>query len=157
MAEVRYEGVHKLFGDDPVVEDLNLRIADGEFLVLVGPSGCGKTTSLRMLAGFERPTYGRIWIDDAVVNTVPPKARDNLFQPFTGSARLGGTGLGLAIAREIVRAHGGDVVLVESTGSGTVFRLTLPKPPAARAAQKRRARPRRSIGETVDGGARGDV
>jgi multiple sugar transport system ATP-binding protein len=76
LAEVRYEGVYKLFGDDPVVEDLNLHVADGEFLVLVGPSGCGKTTSLRMLAGFERPTYGRIWIDDAVVNTVPPKARD---------------------------------------------------------------------------------
>jgi multiple sugar transport system ATP-binding protein len=73
---VRYEGVYKLFGDHPVVEDLNLHVTDGEFLVLVGPSGCGKTTSLRMLAGFERPTYGRIWIDDAVVNTVPPKARD---------------------------------------------------------------------------------
>jgi multiple sugar transport system ATP-binding protein len=73
---VRYEGVYKLFGDHPVVEGLNLHVADGEFLVLVGPSGCGKTTSLRMLAGFERPTYGRIWIDDAVVNTVPPKARD---------------------------------------------------------------------------------
>jgi multiple sugar transport system ATP-binding protein len=76
LAEVRYEGVYKLFGDVPAVEDLNLRVADGEFLVLVGPSGCGKTTSLRMLAGFERPTYGRIWIDDAVVNAVPPKARD---------------------------------------------------------------------------------
>ncbi len=76
MAEVRYESVYKLFGDVPVVEDLNLHVADGEFLVLVGPSGCGKTTSLRMLAGFERPTYGRIWIDDAVVNTIPPKARD---------------------------------------------------------------------------------
>jgi multiple sugar transport system ATP-binding protein len=73
---VRYEGVYKLFGDHPVVEDLNLHVADGEFLVLVGPSGCGKTTSLRMLAGFDRPTYGRIWIDDAVVNSVPPKARD---------------------------------------------------------------------------------
>jgi multiple sugar transport system ATP-binding protein len=76
LAEVRYEGVYKLFGDDAVVENLNLHVADGEFLVLVGPSGCGKTTSLRMLAGFERPTYGRVWIDDAVVNTVPPKARD---------------------------------------------------------------------------------
>jgi multiple sugar transport system ATP-binding protein len=76
LAEVRYEGVYKLFGDDAAVEDLNLKVADGEFLVLVGPSGCGKTTSLRMLAGFERPTYGRIWIDDVIVNTVPPKARD---------------------------------------------------------------------------------
>ena len=76
MAEVRYEGVYKLFGDDAAVENLNLEVEDGEFLVLVGPSGCGKTTSLRMLAGFERPTYGRIWIDDVVVNTIPPKARD---------------------------------------------------------------------------------
>src|SRR4029450_437921 len=76
LAEVRYEGVYKLFGDDAVVENLNLHVADGEFLVLVGPSGCGKTTSLRMLAGFGRPAYGRGWIDDAVVNTVPPKARD---------------------------------------------------------------------------------
>jgi multiple sugar transport system ATP-binding protein len=76
LAEVRYEGVYKLFGDDAAVENLNLEVEDGEFLVLVGPSGCGKTTSLRMLAGFERPTYGRIWIDDTVVNTVPPKARD---------------------------------------------------------------------------------
>jgi len=76
LAEVRFEGVYKLFGDAPAVEDLNLTIADGEFLVLVGPSGCGKTTSLRMLAGFERPTYGRIWIDQEVVNTVAPKARD---------------------------------------------------------------------------------
>jgi multiple sugar transport system ATP-binding protein len=76
LAEVRFEGVHKLFGEEPAVQDLNLQVADGEFLVLVGPSGCGKTTSLRMLAGFERPTYGRIWIDDVVVNTVAPKARD---------------------------------------------------------------------------------
>jgi multiple sugar transport system ATP-binding protein len=76
LAEVRFEGVHKLFGNDSAVEDLNLHVVDGEFLVLVGPSGCGKTTSLRMLAGFERPTYGRIWIDGRVVDRIPPKARD---------------------------------------------------------------------------------
>jgi multiple sugar transport system ATP-binding protein len=76
VAEVRFEGVHKLFGQDAAVEDLNLEVADGEFLVLVGPSGCGKTTSLRMLAGFERPTYGRLWIGERCVNTVPPKRRD---------------------------------------------------------------------------------
>jgi signal transduction histidine kinase len=57
---------------------------------------------------------------------LPPRARDNLFRPFFGSARPGGTGLGLAIARELMRAQGGDLVLIESTGSGTVFRLTLP-------------------------------
>ncbi len=57
---------------------------------------------------------------------LPPKARENLFRPFYGSARPGGTGLGLAIARELVRAHGGDLVLVTSTGSGSIFRITLP-------------------------------
>jgi signal transduction histidine kinase len=57
---------------------------------------------------------------------MPPKARDNLFKPFAGSARPGGTGLGLAIARELMRAHGGDIVLDESTASGTIFRLKLP-------------------------------
>jgi signal transduction histidine kinase len=57
---------------------------------------------------------------------LPPKARENLFRPFAGSARPGGTGLGLAIAREVLRAHGGDIALLESTGRGTVFRLSLP-------------------------------
>jgi signal transduction histidine kinase len=58
---------------------------------------------------------------------LPPKARENLFRPFAGSARPGGMGLGLAIAREVMRAHGGDVVLDESTGAGTIFRLSLPR------------------------------
>src|SRR5204863_3487920 len=57
---------------------------------------------------------------------LPPRARENLFRPFFGSARLGGTGLGLAIARELMRGQGGDLVLVDSTGAGTTFRLTLP-------------------------------
>ena len=59
---------------------------------------------------------------------LPPKARENLFRPFFGSARPGGSGLGLAIARELMRAHGGELTLVSSTGIGTVFRLTLPAP-----------------------------
>lgn len=58
---------------------------------------------------------------------LPPKALANLFQPFAGSARPGGTGLGLAIAREVMRAHGGDIVLSESTAHGTLFRLSLPR------------------------------
>ena len=62
---------------------------------------------------------------------LPPKARDNLFRPFFGSARPGGSGLGLAIARELMRAHGGELALVCSTGNGTVFRLTLPAPARA--------------------------
>jgi signal transduction histidine kinase len=69
---------------------------------------------------------------------LPPKARENLFRPFFGSARPGGSGLGLAIARELVRAHGGELSLVSSTGAGTVFRLTLPAP-AARQLSRARA------------------
>jgi multiple sugar transport system ATP-binding protein len=76
MSAVRFEGVSKLFGSVTAVSELSLDIADGEFLVLVGPSGCGKTTSLRMLAGFERPTYGTVYIDGQGVNTKMPKDRD---------------------------------------------------------------------------------
>jgi signal transduction histidine kinase len=57
---------------------------------------------------------------------LPPKARENLFRAFAGSARPGGTGLGLASAREMMRAHGGDIALADSTGAGTVFVLRLP-------------------------------
>ena len=60
----------------PSVDNLNLDIAEGEFLVLVGPSGCGKSTSLRMLAGLEDINYGKIWIGDKDVTDVPPKDRD---------------------------------------------------------------------------------
>jgi signal transduction histidine kinase len=62
---------------------------------------------------------------------LPPRARENLFRPFFGSARPGGSELGLAIARELMRVQGGDLVLVETTGSGTIFRLTLPAPAEA--------------------------
>lgn len=57
---------------------------------------------------------------------LPPRARERLFQPFAGSARPGGTGLGLAIARDLMRAHGGDIELDRSTAEGTCFRLVLP-------------------------------
>jgi signal transduction histidine kinase len=61
---------------------------------------------------------------------LPPRAREHLFRPFAASARPGGSGLGLAIARELVRLHGGDLTLVASTGTGTIFRITLPAPPS---------------------------
>ena len=69
-----------------------------------------------------------------------PKASENLFRPFAGSARPGGTGLGLAIAREVMRAHGGDIALAESTGDGTVFVLKLPIDPSAARDDAPRAR-----------------
>jgi multiple sugar transport system ATP-binding protein len=74
--EIRFENVWKLFEGNAVVSDLNLEIQEGEFLVLVGPSGCGKTTSLRMLAGLERPSHGRIFMGDKDVTDVPTGERD---------------------------------------------------------------------------------
>src|SRR4030065_87520 len=76
MASVTYENVSKHFGDVTAVGNLNLEIADEESLVLVGPSGCGKTTALRLLAGLEEITEGRIMIGDRIVNDVAPKDRD---------------------------------------------------------------------------------
>jgi signal transduction histidine kinase len=55
-----------------------------------------------------------------------PRARERLFQPFAGTARPGGTGLGLAIARDLVRAHGGEIRLESTTGEGTTFAFELP-------------------------------
>jgi multiple sugar transport system ATP-binding protein len=76
MANVTYDHVTKRFGDVVAVNDLDIQIADKEFLVLVGPSGCGKSTALRCLAGLEEVTKGTIMIGDRVVNDVAPKDRD---------------------------------------------------------------------------------
>lgn len=76
MASVTYEHVTKRFGDVVAVNDLDIKVEDKEFLVLLGPSGCGKTTTLRLLAGLEEPTEGNIYIGERVVNDVPPKDRD---------------------------------------------------------------------------------
>ncbi len=76
MATVTFDHVWKKYGEVIAVNDLNLEIHDGEFMVLVGPSGCGKTTSLRMIAGLEEITDGTLRIGDKVVNNVPPKDRD---------------------------------------------------------------------------------
>ena len=78
MAEVRYERATRIYPgtDVPAVAALDLRIADGEFIVLVGPSGSGKTTALRMLAGLEEVDGGAIFIGERDVTDDPPKARD---------------------------------------------------------------------------------
>ena len=76
MASVSYDHVTKRYGDVLAVNDLDIQIEDKEFLVLVGPSGCGKSTALRLLAGLEDISEGRILIGDQVVNDVAPKDRD---------------------------------------------------------------------------------
>ncbi len=77
MASVTFENVTKRFdGDVVAVDGLDLTIADGEFMVLLGPSGCGKTTALRMIAGLEDITDGKLTIGDRVVNDVDPAKRD---------------------------------------------------------------------------------
>ena len=76
MSGVRLDGLGKRFGDVVAVRDLDLEIRDGEFLVLLGPSGCGKTTTLRMIAGLEAATSGRVLIGDEDVTDLPPRDRD---------------------------------------------------------------------------------
>ncbi len=76
MARVFFENVTKKFDDTTAVKNITLEVKDREFMVLVGPSGCGKTTALRMAAGLEEVTEGKIYIGDEMVNDVPPKDRN---------------------------------------------------------------------------------
>ena len=77
MGHVSFEAVEKRYPNGfTAVTDLNLEINDGEFLVMVGPSGCGKSTTLRMIAGLEEISDGKIMIGDRVINDLPPKDRD---------------------------------------------------------------------------------
>jgi multiple sugar transport system ATP-binding protein len=77
MAEIALERLTKVYGDGTrAVSALDLEIADGELVVLVGPSGCGKTTALRMVAGLEPITEGRVLVGGTIVNRLPPKDRD---------------------------------------------------------------------------------
>ena len=76
MATVQFEHIHKYYGETRVLEDINIDVQDGEFLVLVGPSGCGKSTLLRSLAGLNDITKGSIKIGNRVVNDLPPRDRD---------------------------------------------------------------------------------
>src|SRR4051794_12670632 len=81
---VRFEAVSKRFGSCAAVERLSLDIFEREFFALLGPSGCGKTTLLRMLAGFEQPSQGRILLDGADISAVPPHRRpvNMMFQSY---------------------------------------------------------------------------
>ncbi len=76
MAKITLENLSKHFGPVIAVNEINLTIEDGEFFALLGPSGCGKTTTLRLIAGLEKPTKGRILIDEQDVTALTPRERD---------------------------------------------------------------------------------
>src|SRR5256884_6581874 len=82
--DLEFRNVTKLFGDVRAVDEATFQVRRGEFLSLLGPSGCGKTTSLRMIAGFERPTSGEIFLDGRPVGATPPYRRNvnTVFQHY---------------------------------------------------------------------------
>jgi spermidine/putrescine transport system ATP-binding protein len=125
---VRFEGVTKRFGDATAVDDLNLTIAEGEFFSLLGPSGCGKTTTLRMVAGFEQPTAGEVFLEGKPVATVPPYKRhvNTVFQSYALFEHLdiqGNVAFGLkrrkVPAPEIEQRVAEALELVQMTGRET--------------------------------------
>ncbi|MGH9464247.1 MAG: ABC transporter ATP-binding protein, partial [Thermoanaerobaculia bacterium] len=81
---VRFAGVSRRFPDGVAVDGIDLEVAPGEFFTLLGPSGSGKTTCLRLVAGFDRPTAGRILLDGVDVTALPPYERDvnTVFQDY---------------------------------------------------------------------------
>jgi len=76
VADITFDRVGKSYGSTKVITDLSLKVADEEFMVFVGPSGCGKSTALRMVAGLESVSEGRLLIGDRVVNDLEPRERD---------------------------------------------------------------------------------
>ena len=81
--DIQLEGLTKAFGEHVAVAGIDVDMPPGEFFTLLGPSGCGKTTTLRMIAGFEQPTSGRIMLDGTDVARVPPHRR----APWARSSR----------------------------------------------------------------------
>ena len=104
-AGVRLEGVTKRFGEFTAVDDLDLELAGGEFFTLLGPSGCGKTTTLRMIAGFEEPSAGKVTIDEEDVADLPPYKRptNTVFQSYALFPHLSvGENVGFGLRRKKV-------------------------------------------------------
>jgi len=107
MAEIQIQNVSKIFGkaQQTAVNNVNLSVANGEFMVLLGPSGCGKTTLLRMIAGLEFPTSGRIMIGGRDVTDIPPRQRQiaMVFQSYAVFPHMtvaDNIGFGLRMRRE---------------------------------------------------------
>jgi spermidine/putrescine transport system ATP-binding protein len=124
---IRFENVTKRFGKVTAVDNVTLSIEEGEFFALLGPSGCGKTTLLRMVAGFETPTEGRILIDDEDVSATPPNRRpvNMVFQSYAVFPHMSvaaNVGYGLAVdgvaAAERARRVADALALVKLDGLG---------------------------------------
>src|SRR5580658_82913 len=83
-AILELRGVSKHFPGHPAVTEVSLAVAQGEFFSLLGPSGCGKTTTLRVIAGFETPTAGEVWLSGARIDGLPPYRRsvNTVFQNY---------------------------------------------------------------------------
>jgi spermidine/putrescine transport system ATP-binding protein len=122
---IRFEGVTKRFGGVVAVDDVSLSVRRGEFFSLLGPSGCGKTTTLRMIAGFEQPTDGSVYLEGAPVDDVPPYQRNvnTVFQGYALFEHLdveGNVAFGLKRRRvakdEIGRRVAEALELVQLTG-----------------------------------------
>jgi ABC-type Fe3+/spermidine/putrescine transport system ATPase subunit len=146
-ASVKVEGLTKRFGDVVAVDDVLIEIRPNEFFALLGPSGCGKTTLLRILAGFERASAGRVLIDSEDMAGVPPNRRpvNMVFQSYAVFPHMSvaeNVAYGLRVTgapRAEVRAprQGGarDGAPVRARGAGT--RSALGRPAAARRARAR--------------------
>ena len=105
MAFLDLTNVRKSFAQSTAVENFNLEVERGEFISFLGPSGCGKTTTLRMIAGFETPTSGKIEINGVDVTNTPPNRRHvgMVFQSyalFPNMTVAGNVGFGLKVARQ---------------------------------------------------------
>jgi len=109
MTHLALSNISKRFGDNSVVSDFNLDVEKGEFVSFLGPSGCGKTTTLRMVAGFEIPTTGKVILDDADLTSRAPNQRNvgMVFQAyalFPNMTVAQNIGFGLQIRRESAQA-----------------------------------------------------
>jgi multiple sugar transport system ATP-binding protein len=146
MAEIRVEHLHKAFGEFVAVRDSNFVVGDGEFFVMLGPSGCGKTTTLRMIAGLELPTSGRIHLggEDVTFNRAAARDIAFVFQLFALSAHdvRQNIGFPLSAGAEPSKSGGSETRgSCASTSSTPVSRLRRRRPPARRARPLHRAPP----------------